>query len=204
MTISDWGFRGMLLAVMAVLGGCVAPALPPPKNLSPVTSASSFLLSKPVTYDFSNVFGDHVRHTVSPGLYTALLEGADGIYYVGPGECLRYDPSGPSFAAGVFSTQVCGVFLPFDEAAPPRVFFRMKSAVQAQDPPGLSQTQVNVIGSNAGASVMQTSVAAGVTMGVINAMIASNAEEFMKTNVCFDDPQPPVNQLREAIGPIKC
>jgi hypothetical protein len=53
------------------------------------------------------------------------------------------------------------------------------------------------------AEAAQGSVGAGIGMAVVNAMIASNMEAFMKTNVNFDNPQPTEQQLREAIGPIQ-
>jgi hypothetical protein len=199
----------LLLPCAVTLSGCSAPAghrssvapLAVPKGFRTVETQRSLIVRHEVRYWLTSAFGGVTAdRTLLPGEYHAALENADGTFYAGPGACLlsRYGSDGAPYP------QRCGIFIPFNESAAPRVYLsRYKvgeaGAQGAVDTTANAATTVGTY-ANTIATPAAAGVGAGLGMVIVGAIIEAGAdEEAIRNNVFFDDPQPVEDELRAAI-----
>lgn len=181
-------------ALLLALGGCIGMA---PNNFKLPAQASSVILSQPVVYPARYNIADW-EATLAAGLYQATREDQGGTYYTGAPGCfseklLKTSWNIPQMAAGESSVVDCGIYVPFDEALPIRIFSifgtgRRQSGQAAQGIDPALQTQAILSATTTSPAPVQAAVGAGLGNAIGMALLDSQKGNFQFIRV-QPDPQ---------------
>ena len=163
-----------------------------PTSLKPVLDDRSLEL-KTVQYDeYYKISGNRFRYTIAAGRYVARFQDASGLYFEGPGECFAIAVQSDGKVPYLPQNYRCGIFVPYNSAAEPKLYFYRDPAVSAAVFGGKKVEVVDEKGVPSSSPGAQTGGAIG--FGLVKAFDAAELK-----NLHFYQDQPKPGQLRSAM-----
>ena len=184
-----------LAPIVALISACAGVA---PSDLKAVSVDKSMVLVSPVQYDeYYSMAGNRFFYTINSGKYAAKYEGANGVYYEGPGSCftIRIESDSLKKDGKPQPTPMsyrCGIFMPSAASAEPKLYFYRDAAVSQAV---FNNTQAQVVDAKGAPSTSPgAATGAALGMGVVGALDAAELK-----NLHFYQDQPKSGQIRRAM-----
>lgn len=177
------------------LAACAGVA---PTVLQPVTVDRAVSLAAPVQYDeYYRMAGNRFHYTIAAGRYVARYQDAGGVYFEGPAQCFSIRIASDRLAKDgkpqpAPHSYRCGLYLPQQDGAEPKVYFYRDPAIAAELAGGVTVQAVDAKGAPATAPAAAVGAAAGA--GLARAFDAAELK-----NLHFNTDQPKPGQLRAAL-----
>jgi hypothetical protein len=177
------------LLLTALLAACAGIS---PESLKPVAEGQSIEL-KTVQYQESYKLTDNrATYTIDGGRYVAKLQDPSGLFFEGPGKCftVQIQPNGQAPLPA--HSYRCGVYVPHNASAEPKLYFYRDPAVSAAIFDGAKVEVLNEKGLPA--TSPRASVGGALGLGVVRAF-----DEAELKNLHFFQEQPKPGLIRRAI-----